>query len=167
MAAASTAPDQVDLIVADLDLYTQGEIIALALNVNANLRDNPPIGTPIDTGWASANWLPSIGSPKTVDGEPADPKVGPTAGEVAQRAALAAEGENDVLSWRLQDGPIFATNNVPYIAALNAGHSPQSPRGFVLNAIIKAINQTKSVGAAKAGRARRSAAFKSRRRSPQ
>lgn len=168
MAATSSnaAPDQVNIIIADLDLYTQGEIIALALNVNANLRDNPPLGTPIDTGWASANWLPSIGEPKTVDGDPADPKAGPTVAEVAARARVASEGENDVLSWRFQDGPIFSTNNVPYIAALNAGHSPQSPRGFVLNALIRAINQTKSVGASKAGRARRTAAFQSRRRSP-
>lgn len=162
---AAAVPDQVDLIVADLDLFTQGEIIALALNVNANLRDQPPLGTPIDTGWASANWLPSVGEPKIVDSTPAD-SSGPTVIEIAQRAAMADAGLNDVLAWRLQDGPIFSTNNTEYIAALNAGHSPQSPRGFVTNALIKAINQTQSVGAAKAGRARRSAAFQARRRRP-
>ncbi len=156
--------DQIDLIVADLDLFTQGEIIALALNVNANLRDNPPLGTPIDTGWASANWLPSVGEAKVMESDPG--KDGPTAAQIATRAAVADAGLNDVLAWRLTDGPIFSTNNTEYIAALNAGHSPQSPRGFVTNAIIKAINQTQSVGAAKAGRARRSAAFQSRRRRP-
>lgn len=157
--------DQIDLIVADLDLFTQGEIIALALNVNANLRDNPPLGTPIDTGWASANWLPSVGEAKVMDSKPAL-SSGPTVAEIAARAAVADAGLNDVLAWRLTDGPIFSTNNTEYIAALNDGHSPQSPRGFVTNAIIKAISQTQSVGAAKAGRARRASDFQARRRRP-
>lgn len=158
--------DQIDIIVADLDKYTQGEVIALALNVNANLRSNPPLGTPIDTGWASANWVPSVGEPKIVDGEPADRKEGPTPAEVAQRAQLAAEGQNDVLSWRLEDGPIFSTNNVPYIAALNNGHSPQSPRGFVQAAIEKAIRQTYSRAGAKASRDARATAARENRRRP-
>ncbi len=159
-------PDQIDLIVADLAEYTRGEIIALALNVNANLRSNPPLGTPIDTGWASANWLPSIGEPKIVEGEPANPKDGPSAAEVAARARMASEGENDVLSWRLEDGPIFSTNNVPYIMPLNDGHSPQSPRGFVQVAIEKAIRQTYSRAAAQGSRNRRADAFRSSRRRP-
>ncbi len=154
--------DQIDLIVADLDKYTRGEVVALALNVNANLRSNPPLGTPIDTGWASANWLPSVGQPKIVNGEPADPREGPTPGEVANRAQMATEGENDVLSWRLEDGPIFSTNNVPYIGALNAGHSPQSQRGFVQAAIEKAIRQTYSRAASFASRARRAANYRAR-----
>jgi hypothetical protein len=158
--------DQIDIIVADLDKYTQGEVIALALNVNANLRSNPPLGTPVDTGWASANWVPSIGQPKIVDGEPADRRAGPTPAEVAQRAQLAADGQNDVLSWRNGDGPIFSTNNVPYIAALDAGHSTQSPRGFVQAAIEKAITQTYSRAGSKASRDARAAASRSNRRRP-
>lgn len=158
--------DQIDLIVADLADYTRGEIIALALNINANLRSNPPLGTPIDTGWASANWLPSIGEPKIVKGEPENPREGPTPGEVADRAQIAQEGQNDVLSWRLEDGPIFSTNNVPYIGALNAGHSTQSPRGFVQTAIEKAIRQTYSRAASQGARNRRAAAFRANRRRP-
>lgn len=158
--------DQIDVIVADLADYTRGEIIALALNVNANLRSNPPLGTPIDTGWASANWLPSVGNPKVVDGEPADRKEGPSPAEVAKRAQMAQEGQNDVLSWRLEDGPIFSTNNVPYIGALNAGHSMQSPRGFVQAAIEKAVRQTYSRAAAQGARNRRAEAFRSNRPRP-
>lgn len=158
--------DQIDIVVADLAEFTRGEVIALALNVNANLRSNPPLGTPIDTGWASANWLPSVGEPKIVNGEPADSSEGPTPGEVASRAQMAAEGENDVLSWRLEDGPIFSTNNVPYITALNDGHSPQSPRGFVQTAIEKAVRQTYSRAGAQGARNRRAEAFRSTRRRP-
>ncbi len=158
--------DQIDLIVADLETYTRGEIIALALNVNANLRDSPPGGTPIDTGWASANWVPSVGEPANLPGEPADRKEGPTPAEVAARAQDAQQGVNDVLSWRLQDGPIFSTNSVPYIGALNAGHSPQSPRGFVQTAIEKAIRETYSRGAAQGARNRRADAFRARTGKP-
>lgn len=158
--------EQIDIIVADLEQYTRGEIIALALNVNANLRDSPPGGTPIDTGWASANWVPSVGEPEILPGEPADPKEGPTPGEVAARAGLAEQGINEVLSWRLQDGPIFSTNNVPYIGALNAGHSPQSPRGFVQTAIEKAVRETYSRAASQGARNRRAAAFRASKPRP-
>lgn len=132
--------DQIDVIVADLERYTQGEVIALALNVNANLRSNPPLGTPIDVGWASANWVPSVGAPYS------DPGIAlvkePTPAQVAARQQVADQGVNEVLSWRNEDGPIFSTNNTPYIQPLNAGHSQQSPRGFVQIAIEKAIRQT-------------------------
>lgn len=142
--------DQIDFIVADLDNYTRGEVIALALNVNANLRSNPPLGTPIDTGWASANWVPSIGEPFV---DPAIDQVNePTAGQVLSRAREAEEGVNEVLSWRNGDGPIFSTNNVPYILPLNNGHSGQSPRGFVQAAIEKAIRQTYSRAGAQSAR---------------
>lgn len=156
--------DQIDFIVAGLDRFTRGEVIALALNVNANLRSNPPLGTPIDTGWASANWVPSVGQPYD------DPNAGqvrePSAAQVAGRAALAQQGENDVLSWRNGDGPIFSTNNVPYIGALNNGHSGQSPRGFVQAAIEKAIRMTYSRAGSQAARNARATAARDSKRRP-
>lgn len=145
--------NQISIIIADLDRYTRGEVIALGLNINANLRDSPPGGTPIDTGWASVNWLPSVGEPKIV---PANIKE-PTVADVQSRAQLAQAGTNEVLSWRPTDGPIFSTNNVPYIEPLNAGHSPQSPRGFVQTAIEKAVRMTYSRAASLGSRTRRAA----------
>lgn len=156
--------DQVDIIVAELADYTRGEVVALALNMNANLRSSPPLGTPIDTGWASANWVPSVGQPKILNGETAGDK--PTPGEVSARAQLAAEGENEVLSWRLEDGPIFSTNSVPYIGPLNAGHSTQSPRGFVQEALEKAVRQTYSRAASQGSRNRRAAAARASKPRP-
>lgn len=156
--------DQIDIIVADLNQYTRGEVIALALNINANLRDSPPGGTPIDTGWASANWVPSVGKPYEDAGIAAVKE--PTSAQVAARSRVADEGLNDVLSWRNEDGVIFSTNNVRYIEALNAGHSAQSPRAFVQAAIEKAIRQTYSRAAAFGKRAARASAFKSNRPVP-
>lgn len=147
--------DQIDIIVAELDQYTRDETIALALNVNANLRDSPPLGTPIDTGWASANWVPSVGEP--YDDPAASQVKEPTVSMISARAQVAERGLNDVLSWRNEDGAIFSTNNVGYIIPLNNGHSAQSPRGFVQIAIEKAIRQTYSRAASFASRARRAA----------
>lgn len=164
MAAASTdqMPDQVDVIIADFDLFTSGEIIKLALDVDANLRGAPPIGTPVDLGWASANWVPSVGAPAIMDADQRDPSPA----EVTARAKVAAQGTNEVLSWRPSDGAIFVTNNVPYIGALNAGHSPQSPRGFVQDAIEKAVREANSAGANKAARSRRASAARAAKPRP-
>jgi hypothetical protein len=156
--------DQIDIIIADLERFTRGEVIALAQNVNANLRSSPPLGTPIDTGWASANWVPSVAEPFI------DPRAreirDPTPAQVTARARQASEGLNDLLSWRNTDGPIFSTNNVPYIGALNNGHSGQSPRGFVQAAIEKAVRQTYSRAGAQGSRNRRAEAFRSSRPRP-
>lgn len=150
-------PDQIDIIVADLDRYTAGEIKALALNVDANLRANPPLGTPVDTGWARANWVPSVGQPALFDAK----KGGrPTGGEIAAQEEASQQGLNEVLAWRLTDGPIFVTNNVPYIGPLNDGHSKQSPPGFVQAALVKAVSETQSRGANWAAFNRRADAFR-------
>jgi len=161
-ASMDRMPDQVDIIIADFDLFTRLEVIDLTLNVDANLRASPPLGTPVDVGWARANWVPSIGAPKILDANKRDP----TPGDVMARAQLAAQGTNEVLSWRPSDGAIFVTNNVPYIGALNAGHSPQSPRGFVLTAIEKAVRETNSAGANKAARGRRGASARASKPRP-
>lgn len=157
------ADDQVSLIIADLDLFTRGEVVALMLNIDANLRENPPLGTPFDTGWASANWLPSVGEPTVIDSD----KPEPTAADIAERSRMAATGRNAVLAWKPADGALFATNSVPYIGALNAGHSPQQATpGFVGRAIEQAIKETYSAGATKAARNRRAATAQSRKARP-
>jgi hypothetical protein len=155
--------DQIDIIIADLDRFTRGEIVALALNINANLRENPPIGTPFDTGWASANWVPTVGEASNLKAD--EKEVTPAM--IAARSQVATDGLNSVLAWKPSDGAIFSTNNVPYIGPLNAGHSPQQAQpGFVQRAIEKAIRQTYSRGASQASRARRGAAAASRKARP-
>jgi hypothetical protein len=157
-------PDQIDFIITDLARFTRGEIVALALNVDANLRESPPLGTPVDTGWARANWVPSVGKAFIADSDKRDP----TAADIAGRMQEQQQGLNAVLSWQPADGPIFVTNNVPYIQALNAGHghAPQSPPGFVQNAMELAIRQTYSAGASKAARGRRADEARSSKAKP-
>lgn len=154
--------DQIDIIVADLDRFTRREIIALAVNIDANLRDNPPVGTPVDTGWARANWVPNVGEAKILKAD--DKEV--TAAMIAARQAEAEQGLNRVLAWKIADGPIFNTNSVPYIKPLNDGHSPQSPPGFIQAAIEKGVRDTYSRGASQAARSRRADAARANKPRP-
>jgi hypothetical protein len=160
--AKETELEEIDFIVADLERFTRLEVVALTLNIDANLRDSPPGGTPIDTGWASANWVPSIGEPKFLDSDDKDP----SSADIAARAAVADTGRNALLAWKPVDGAIFITNSVPYIQPLNNGHSAQSPRGFVQIAIEKAIRMTYSAGGSKAARARRAGKARAAKRRP-
>jgi hypothetical protein len=153
---------QIDLIIADLEDYTRLEVIALSMNMVANLQEEPPGGTPVDIGWARANWLPSVGKPNEMESDVREP----TPAQVIARAQVGQAGLNDVLAWKLTDGPIFATNNVPYIGALNAGHSKQSPRGFVQFALEKAVKDTDAAAARKGSRNRRATAARTRAGKP-
>ncbi len=72
--------------------------------------------TPFSTGKARNNWQVGIGAiPAGILSAQPD-----RAKEQLQRIALATIGED-----------IFITNNVPYIAALDAGYSPQNRHGIV------------------------------------
>lgn len=129
---------QIDFIIADLEDYTQGEIVRLTQNVDANLRSSPPVGTPVDTGWARANWVPSVGAPAILNDV-----ANPSRADISARAGRQQEGVNELLAYRLGDGPLFSTNNVVYITRLNEGHSPQQAQpGFVQRALELAVKQT-------------------------
>ena len=130
---------QVEFIVADLTTFTERELVSLAFNVDANLRANPPQGTPIDTGWASANWVPSVGAPRVL---PNADQRDPTPAQIAAARRAGAAGLNEVLDYKLDDGAIFVSSGVPYIGPLNNGHSTQSPPGFVQTALEQAVVDT-------------------------
>lgn len=125
--------DQVSAIIADLSRYTENEVVALTLDITANLRET----TPRDTGWAAANWMPSRGFPA-----PAVESIGgrPPEAVVAAAAADQASREADLHSYKLADGSTFCTNGVPYIQILNEGHSRQAPPAFVEAAIVRAVD---------------------------
>jgi hypothetical protein len=76
--------------------------------------------TPVDTGYARCNW--QIGIESRPDGTiDARVKSGQPAieGALAQAVNIKAGGVN------------YIANNLPYIAALEFGHSKQSPSGMV------------------------------------
>ncbi len=100
------------------------------VEVTANLREPPDEGgTPVDSGWARANWLASIGAPVT---ETAGSEDAVSSAETAQREGLVA------VATYAGPEPVYVSNNVPYIARLNDGWSKQAPSRFVDRAVAKA-----------------------------
>lgn len=131
------AARNIRIVVSALDRFVEILIKKLVLDIVANLqRSGSEGGTPVDTGWARANWIPQIGSPH--EG---------TAGTRTQAEAgsLSSEAQSGVASvattYKLQRGRVYITNNVPYILKLDAGSSNQAPKGFVLRSIRKAVKK--------------------------
>lgn len=103
----------------------------LAVNISAELITD----TPVDTGWARANWVPSIGVPiDEPETDQADASLVPAATSRQQTGIAAVTA-----TYSLDQGSIFLSNNVPYITLLNMGTSAQAPAGFVQTAIIRGI----------------------------
>lgn len=103
----------------------------ITLGIDRRLRRSPRSGgTPVDTGHARANWIPSVGEP--------------FAGEVPGVSSSAHDaGVAAVLGYKLGDGPAWVTNNVPYILVLNDGWSDQQPAGFIERAIDEALAEAR------------------------
>lgn len=123
----------VRIVVRDLRSFSERTIKRLALNINANLVKT----TPVDTGWARANWVPNIGGPfEGTAGTRQDAEAGKL--DLSPReSGLAAVATSYTL------GPeIHQTNNVPYIIDLNAGSSRQAPAAFIQSAIFRAVQDT-------------------------
>ncbi len=128
------ADPQIRAIVKGLERLTERIVTKITLDITANLIET----TPVDTGWARANWVPAIGMPleANLDG------IIPTSQDAAsaaseQQAAIAGI----VTGYKLSMGAVFVSNNVPYIVRLNEGSSAQAPSAFVQRAIEKAVTQ--------------------------
>lgn len=123
---------QIIEIVKDLKDLTGKAIKKITLDLTANLVEV----TPVDIGWARANWVPSIGRPslpRTISGKP-------TAGQLSAKEGKQEQGLAKVATqYTLDQGVVFVSNNVPYILRLNDGHSQQEPAGFIQRAITKAV----------------------------
>lgn len=123
--------DQVRVITGLLREATEKVVTAISVNVTAELIEN----TPVDTGWARANWIPAIGTPfeEAVTGNP-DPAIVPN-----QRGLQQSGLASVITGYSLSRGPVFVTNNVPYILSLNDGSSAQAPAAFVQAAIAAGV----------------------------
>lgn len=75
--------------------------------------------TPVDTGRARGNWIPSINVVSTETTLTTDQSGAATIGEAAS------------VSSRTSGNIFYLTNNLPYIRKLEFGSSQQSPAGMV------------------------------------
>lgn len=101
--------------------------------------------TPADTGRARSNWKVGVGVPAGGVRGPYAPGKKLGLGETANADAAVKAGKTRI-STAPQDAPLFISNNVDYIAKLNAGSSSQAPANFIERALER--------GAATARRAR-------------
>ncbi len=121
--------DQVKTVVEQLKIHIELQEKRLARKIMELL----PPATPKDTTFASLNWVPSIG-------QPFEGTAG-TKAEALERildTATQQSGIAKLASYKLIQGRIFITNNVPYISRLNDGHSGQAPIGFVQKVVATA-----------------------------
>ncbi len=126
---------ETDRVMGLLDDFTERLVTKLTLDVTANLIET----TPVDTGWARANWVPNLSRPFVEDLGSVTPSAQAAAGKRAQQQA--AIGQFAAGGYRLEAGPVYVSNNVPYISILNDGSSAQAPSGFVQRAISKAVTR--------------------------
>ena len=78
------------------------------------------------TGHARANYVPSVGEPHLDESD-------------SNSNADHESGVAAVLRYKLEDGPLFESNNVPYLPMLDLGHSKRAPAGFIETAIDQAV----------------------------
>lgn len=91
------------------------------------------IATPVDTGRARANWQVQAGTATDHIIDAYVPGKGANTG--AENAQAAMEQGKIAISAARPGQEIHITNNLPYIGALNDGHSAQAPAGFVEEAV--------------------------------
>ncbi|MES0340680.1 MAG: hypothetical protein ABUK08_00030 [Candidatus Humimicrobiaceae bacterium] len=116
---------QVFDILLELNESTELEAKKLVLDIHERLATD----TPVDTGWAASNWIPSLVIPVTE-----------TAGSpehISTHENVA--GIAEILRWKFIQGPAFIANNVPYINLLNDGSSKKAPAGFIEADINSAV----------------------------
>jgi len=82
-------------------------------------------GTPVDTGYARANWSAGIGGASTATVT------------AAEQTTVSARAQQDLLRARVGDIVEFR-NNAHYIGYLEYGTSRMAPRGFIRAAIAAA-----------------------------
>lgn len=113
---------------AELSSAIQREVSTVVLNIRNMLIEDPPEGTPIDTGFASNNWWFNIGAPANSPEQPT--------GSAAAGAARIASDTLTISNITINGEPLHLTNNAQYIGLLNDGSSTQTPAGFVERAIL-------------------------------
>ncbi len=120
-------------------------------NVEAAVRDCAAAvakavieATPADTGRAKSNWIAQLDVPASAQGEAFAPGVGGSTGEINGQAAINQALEVIQRYRADQNHSINITNNLPYINALNDGHSKQAPAEFVRTAVLSGLETVRN-----------------------
>jgi hypothetical protein len=121
---------QLAAILLSLNKVAERAISKITLDITANLIES----TPVKTGWARANWIPSVTKAvQDTDGTQEQAEAGSIS------SGKQTSGTAEAATYKLPQGQVFIANNVPYILRLNDGSSSLAPAGFVEAAIQKAV----------------------------
>jgi hypothetical protein len=129
---------QVDAIIRALERGIARAVSETTLEVHARLVE----ATPVDTGWARANWVPSVGKPHgKTEGRAPTSRTKPGTKSGVGDGAITTGTANVIAMTRPER--CYVTNNVPYVAgappSLDSGHSTQAPRGFIRKAVADGV----------------------------
>lgn len=91
--------------------------------------------TPVKTGRAKGSWDVSINEPTLVPRVALDPSGGAT---IAAGSAII-NGATEPFTC------VWIQSNLPYIIALEHGHSTQAPKGMVLTSVAEVMHQFRGV----------------------
>ena len=130
-----------DMMEKDVREFAGMAVRRVALAVDRALVMSTPVGNPdlwkrpapkgYVGGRARANWIPTLGTPAMTEVDRRD-KSG--AATIALLTPITAK-------FRIGDGTIWLSSNIPYINRLNEGHSTQAPSGFVEMAIEQGLRE--------------------------
>ena len=132
---------RIRIIISNIRTNTNQVVAVLASEIRTALVK----ANPVDTGWARANWIPSIGRPFRGNNRQLN--------ETSRRTrAPSAEAQGDAATNQISSqydtsqGSVYISNNVPYITALNERGSRRSGgsagRGVGALWIQSAVNAT-------------------------
>lgn len=119
----------IGLVIEEVNKIANQAVQGFAFDILSRLRQEPPVGTPIDTRWAANNWRVSIDRPN--EGQIDPPKPKPKSGR-RPLVPLERVGERELASFDLaKNRLIYIQNNAPYIQKLAGGSSPQQSEGWI------------------------------------
>lgn len=120
-------------------LQVEGNVEKAVRDCAAAVAKSVIEATPADTGKAKSNWQAGLDVPASGEREAHALGKGGSTAEANSSAAIDAALE--VINRYKSDSnqSINITNNLPYISALNDGHSKQAPEDFVRIAVLSGL----------------------------
>jgi hypothetical protein len=115
----------------------------LAAHIARTIQNDLVFVTPVDESTALSNWVLTVDEPWFV--ELSAYYLGESGSTQNQSINAALQQAERQLALKKPGMPIFITNNVPYIRALNDGSSAQAPAGFFERAVLLG-RKAKAVG---------------------
>ena len=121
MALIALSPGQYGNLVDEIADLLDQDVATVHKKVALDLLSGVVKKTPVDTGRARASWKVGVGS---LDPTVAAEGSGPPADAVIGAGESKIEAQKDPQR-------TWITNSLPYIGALENGHSNQAPQGMV------------------------------------